>query len=495
MHPSTRLSTTTPAIPNLISQSPLRRCFPALLIAFALVLFALSPRGLAVTPEPDGAYPNQNTAEGESALFHLTTGANNTGVGFQTLFTNEGGSDNTAVGSQALHGIGLHRRGLTGNTAVGARTLQTAGFGGFGNLFNTAVGDEALSTNYGNYNTATGAFALQGNSGFNNTASGYGALQRNSGGSNTATGALALSGAFLSGNFGDDNTATGATALRVNISGHSNTANGSSALGNNTTGFNNTGVGFNALASNSTGNNNSAIGDNALLQNTGSGNVAAGAFCLQKNTTGSGNIAIGINSGSNLTTGSDNIDIAAFGVAGESGTIRIGNEKQTATYIAGIYGTTVASGVGVVVASNGQLGTITSSARFKEAIQPMDKASEAILALNPVTFRYRHELDPDGIPQFGLVAEQVEKVNPDLVVRDKDGKAYTVRYEAVNAMLLNEFLKEHRTVEDLKATAAKEQATIERQQKQIDALTTGLQKVSAAVELNKQAPTQVADNR
>ena len=112
---------------------------------------------------------------------------------------------------------------------------------------------------------------------------------------------------------------------------------------------------------------------------------------------------------------------------------------------------TVASGVGVIVGSNGQLGTVLSSARFKDAIKPMDKASEAILSLQPVTFRYKQELDPDGIPQFGLVAEQVEKVNPDLVVRDADGKVNTVRYEAVNAMLLNEFLKEHQKVEEQQA--------------------------------------------
>src|SRR5205814_6573041 len=111
---------------------------------------------------------------------------------------------------------------------------------------------------------------------------------------------------------------------------------------------------------------------------------------------------------------------------------------------------TVPSGVGVIVGSNGQLGTVVSSARFKDAIQPMDKASEAILALKPVTFRYKKDLDPDGIPQFGLVAEDVQKINPDLVARDEQGKPYTVRYEAVNAMLLNEFLKEHQTVQDLK---------------------------------------------
>ena len=136
-------------------------------------------------------------------------------------------------------------------------------------------------------------------------------------------------------------------------------------------------------------------------------------------------------------------------MAAESGRIRLGTKgKQTSTYIAGISGVAVAGGVGVIVDSNGHLGTVVSSARFKDEIQPMDKASEAILALKPVTFRYKHELDPDGIPQFGLVAEQVEKVNPDLVARDEQGKPYTVRYEAVNAMLLNEFLKAHRKVED-----------------------------------------------
>src|SRR4030095_10706884 len=140
--------------------------------------------------------------------------------------------------------------------------------------------------------------------------------------------------------------------------------------------------------------------------------------------------------------------IGNLGRAHESNTIRIGRTAdQTATFIAGISGATVPAGVAVIVGADGHLGTTTSSARFKEAIKPMDKASEAILALEPVTFRYKHDLDPDGIPQFGLVAEQVEKVNPDLVARDDQGKPCTVRYEAVNAMLLNEFLKEHRKVE------------------------------------------------
>ena len=166
----------------------------------------------------------------------------------------------------------------------------------------------------------------------------------------------------------------------------------------------------------------------------------------------------------------------------------------------------MAGAIGVVVDANGHLGTVASSERFKEAINPMDNASEAILALKPVTFRYKHELDPDGLPQFGLVAEQVEKVNPDLVVRDADGKINTVRYEAVNAMLLNEFLKAHRKIEEqeatisqVRSTVAQQQkefrATIERQQKQIEALTTSLRKVSDQLEVSKAAPRLVADNQ
>jgi hypothetical protein len=157
------------------------------------------------------------------------------------------------------------------------------------------------------------------------------------------------------------------------------------------------------------------------------------------------------------TTGNNNIDIGNPGVAGESNTIRIGSVgTQTATFIAGIRGSIVPGGVGVIAGLDGRLGTVTSSERFKEAIKPMDKASEAILSLKPVTFRYKHKLDPEGIPQFGLVAEQVEKMNPDLVARDDQGKVNTVRYEAVNAMLLNEFLKEHRKVQGLEATIAQQ---------------------------------------
>ncbi len=240
-----------------------------------------------------------------------------------------------------------------------------------------------------------------------------------------------------------------------------NTAEGTNALFSVTAGFDNTATGFQALLSNTIGSFNTAIGYEALLSNTtASDNTAIGASTLASNTTGSANTALGLNAGANLTTGSNNIDIGNAGIAGESNKIRIGTKPaQKATFIAGISGVTVANGVGVIINPQGQLGTVVSSERFKDAIKPMDKASEAILALQPVTFLYKKDLDPQGIPQFGLVAEQVEKVNPDLVARDEEGKPYTVRYEAVNAMLLNEFLKEHRGVQDLKNTVAKQEAT------------------------------------
>jgi hypothetical protein len=222
------------------------------------------------------------------------------------------------------------------------------------------------------------------------------------------------------------------------------------------------------------------------------------------------NIALGDNAGFSLTTGDHNIDIGNKGIAGEANTIRIGKiGTQTATFVAGIYGATVAGGVKVVVDSNGHLGTAPSSERFKDEIKPMDKASEAILALKPVTFRYKHELDPERIPQFGLVAEQVAKVNRDLAARDAEGKVYTVRYEAVNAMLLNEFLKEHRKVQEqarkqqeqeatisaVKSTVTHQAAIIAQQQKEIKALRAAVQKVSDQLEVSKPAPQMVADNQ
>ncbi len=288
--------------------------------------------------------------------------------------------------------------------------------------------------------------------------------------------------------------ATGALALYANTTGFYNMANGSNAMFHNTTGSYNVAEGLNALRLNTTGSINTAVGLSALLNNT----------------TGGSNVALGGGAGSALTTGSNNIDIGNAGVAAESNAIRIGKVgTQQATYIAGISGKAVAGGVGVIVDSNGHLGTVVSSKRFKEEIKPMDKASEAILELNPVTFRYKKGLDPQGIAQFGLVAEQVEKVNSDLVARDGSGKPYTVRYEAVNAMLLNEFLKEHRKVEEqaaaitrVEAKATKQDGTITRlesviaqQAKEIQALSAQMRKVSEQLEVSGAAPRLVVGNR
>jgi len=285
--------------------------------------------------------------------------------------------------------------------------------------------------------------------------------------------------ALISNTIGGDNTATGYLVLRNNTVGTGNTAMGSLALFSNTTGLVNTAVGREALYSNTTGNYNTAIGSDALVLNT----------------TGSNNIGLGMAAGFSLTTGGNNIDIGNAGVAGDAGIIRIGTTgTQTATFIAGIRGVPISGGVGVGVNSTGQLGVRASSARYKDAIQPMDKASEAILALKPVTFRYKKELDPEGVAEFGLVAEDVEKVNPALVVHDAEGKVFTVRYEAVNAMLLNEFLKEHRKNERQESKIEQQDAKIARQEKQIEALTAGLHKVSAELELTKSAPQTVSNN-
>jgi len=346
--------------------------------------------------------------------------------------------------------------------------------GGYPN-FTTAAGEHALQAlTSGVGNTALGTFSLFSvTTGNNNTAVGAGALDLNTADSNTATGAAAL----LFNTTGKQNTANGTAALEFNATGDFNTANGAFALLDNATGGGNTAVGYQALAFNTIGTGNTAISVQALFHNTsGNFNTAVGGGALFNNT-GDGNTALGEAAGQNATTGMGNVYIGhVLGVAGES----------NACYIASIFGQGSGSGVPVLIDSDNRLGTATSSKRFKEQIKPMNKSSEAVLALKPVTFRYKKEVDSDGIPQFGLVAEDVEKVNPDLVVRDKEGKPYTVRYEAVNAMLLNEFLKEHRTVQE-------QGATIAELKKQIETLTAGLQKVSAQLEVNKPA-SQVAEN-
>src|SRR5205823_12249298 len=349
----------------------------------------------ALDPAPDGGYPSYNTAEGDGALFNLANGASsNTAVGFSALYSN-GGDNNTAVGWQAL------TSNTTGsdNTAVGS-----------------AAGD---SIKAGSQNTAIGSSALFGT--INATAS-Y----------NTAIGFQSQYSVTTA--YG--NVATGWQALYSNKVGAHNSATGAEALYTNTADFN-TATGSRALYTNSTGTSNTASGYATLYNNTiGSYNTAVGTAALTYNTSGSNNVAIGRDAGANLTNGSNNIIIGAglLGTSADASITRIGKTTQKKVFIGGIYTKTVASGVGVIVNSSGQLGTAQSSARYKDDIKPMNEASETILKLEPVTFQYKKELDPDGVPQFGLIAEQVEKVNPDLVARDEDGKVSTVRYEAVNAM-------------------------------------------------------------
>jgi uncharacterized coiled-coil protein SlyX len=458
-----------------------------------LACFGLSPAARAVKPPPDGGYVGNNTAEGDAALLGLTTGLNNTAIGFHALNSNRTGDDNTATGSLALH--------VNNGTA------------------NTALGFEALYSNtIGAPNTATGAFALhQNQDGANNVATGYNALYHNtSGNNNTAIGLDAL----LNNTDGSENAATGFLALFSN-NGSDNTANGSHALYNNNMGNNNTAVGFHALYNNIEGNENTAVGVQALFNNAfnpplydGQDNTAVGFQALYNNIEGTYNIALGAHAGDALNFFSYwNIDIGNEGVAGDGNTIRIGTPAQpggwfepgnggpsgqSRTFIAGIRGVTTGNddAIPVVIDSAGQLGTVSSSRRFKTEIKPMDKTSEAILTLKPVTFYYKSQKNNvTGRPQFGLIAEDVAKVNSDLVVRDENGKIYTVRYDAVNAMLLNEFIKEHRTVEELKSTVAKQEAIIAKQQEGIDALTAAvkeqisqMQKVSAQLEVSK--PTQ-----
>ncbi len=540
----------------LTKRSPFQRAL--LLFPLVLACFALSTTVPAVTPAPDGGYPGNNTAEGTSALFSLTTGVGNTALGSQALFSDDIGNYNTGTGYHALfantigfyntangvqalfsnttasyntaHGFNSLYRNTTGtqNTATGVQALFSNTTGnyntGYGvnslynnttGISNTADGVRTLFSNTtGNYNTANGLNALYANTtGAQNTATGVQALFSNTTANfNTATGVNALylnttgpantaTGyeALFSNTTGHDNVAAGYKALYNNADGFSNMANGQQALYANTTGYQNTANGFQALFGNVDGFNNTAYGFQALAFNvSGTTNTAVGFNALGQ-SIGSGNTALGQAAGFNLTTGNNNIDIGNQGVAGESGTIRIG-DTQTATYIAGIFGQSVdPAGASVSVDSAGKLGTVLSSRRFKDGIKPMDQASEVILELKPVTFHYKS--DKKNTPCFGLIAEDVAAVNPDLVVRDKNGEILSVRYEQINAMLLNEFLKEHRTVQDLKSTVAKQEALIAQQQQGMTILTAELkeqaaqiQRVSAQLEVTRPAP-QVVENQ
>jgi len=368
---------------------------------FAFGCFGLlpAPKAFGVVPAPDGGYPGFNTAEGQNALLHLTSGTANTAVGWLSL-------ENVTTAS-----------------------------------FNTGVGAGTLVLNGGNQNTASGAAAL---------------LLNTTGSFNTANGALAL----LNNTEGGGNTAVGSSALKSNT-GNGNTAIGERSLLNSTTGEVNTAIGSLALSANTTGNFNTAIGDSALFSNT----------------TGGFNTALGSSAGFNVTTANQVICIGSQGA-----------NVNNSCFIGNIRGVTTAqnNAVPVLIDSAGQLGTTSSSRRYKKEIKPMDQTSEAILGLKPVTFHYKS--DSTGTPQFGLIAEEVEEVNPGLVVRDENGEIYTVRYDAVNAMLLNEFLKAHRRIED--------------QDKRIDQLTAQLreqalliQKVNDEMQINRPAPQTVLNNR
>src|SRR5262249_49412806 len=434
-----------------------------------IVCIAASPQVRAISPPPDGCYPNFTTVEGCKALQSLTTGAANTAIGWYALFANNIGNANTAVGAGALD-----LNTADNNTAVGvaALLLNTTG------IDNTALGTAALEfNNSGEGNTATGAFALFSNTegqfntangeftlyfnatGERNTAIGDSALYSNTEGNrNTAVGNTAL----LHNSFAEDNTAVGAFALFAS-NANWNTAVGSHALQATTGGTGNTAIGFAALGDNTTGYGNTGIGFGTLQSSTGSTNTAVGATALGNNTSGSSNIALGVNAGLAVTTASNVLCIGTDGA-----------NVDNSCYIANIWQQPGGSQA-VYVNADGKLGAQVSSRRFKHDIKPMEQSSEVIYRLNPVSFRYKQEIESNNLPGFGLIAEDVHAVTPDLVLSDKEGKPYTVRYDAVNAMLLNEFLKEHRKNQV-------QQANIERQQEQIAALAATVEKQAAQIQ-------------
>jgi hypothetical protein len=465
------------------------------IILAILAVFALSPMAQAVSPAPDGGYPGGNTAEGQAALLSLTTGGFNTAVGFLPLRSNTEGQFNTAIGAGALL------------ANVGDPSM-------FDGVENTATGAGALLSNtIGRQNTANGAFALAGNTtGDVNTATGFEALLSNTEGYyNTANGSEAL----LSNTTGTFNTAIGASALLSNTTGSSNTATGGFALYRNATGVDNTATGNGSLYNNTIGSGNTAMGGSALSANTtGANNTAIGASTLSNNYAGSNNIAVGYGAGANVTAGGYNVYIGA-GVPG------VANDVGH-TYISNISSTVQPPGGNIeyvtINLDTKLLGHSSSSRRYKQDIEPMTNVSEALYQLKPVTYRYKKEIDQHQSAAFGLIAEEVAKVNPDLVAHDAKGRPESVHYEMVNAMLLNEFLKEHRrgegqqskidqqqaTISELKSTVARQrkdfdaivteqqrgfQATLAKQEEQIRAL----QKVSDQLELSKPAPQVVAN--
>ena len=385
-----------------------------------------------VAPAPDGCYPNFTTAEGCKALNSLTTGSGNTGLGWYALF-----GDST-------------------------------------NSFNTGVGAGALVLNNADSNTAVGTVAL---------------LLNNTGSENTAVGANAL----LNNSVASENNAVGAFALYSNDSSGNGTANFNNAHGRN------------ALFNNVDGDENDAFGDDAMESNTtGIENTAMGDDALDGNTTGAGNTAVGKEAGNSIVDGVDNVVVghnAGIGIVHGQRQIAIGSaaagqfaDSHDTCFIGSIFNQPTGdpgSTVAVFIDSNNNLGTISSSRRYKHDIQPMDKASEVILALKPVTFKYNS--DVKGTSCFGLIAEDVAQADRNLVVRDKNGEVQTVRYEQINAMLLNEFLKEHKKVEEQQTSICQLKSEMQTMVAQLKEQAAQIQKVSARLEVNKAAPQTVAN--
>lgn len=388
---------------------------------------------------------------------------NSTVLGQDALTSNTTGDANSAFGSSALHANTTGRQ----NSAFGSSALLANSTGSD----NAAFGFDALAANTtGQQNSAFGTLALLANTtGSQNSAFGYYAL-----GSNKTGGA---------------NVAFGANALASNISGLQNATVGLFGMQANTAGSWNVAIGNQALKLNAIGNSNSAFGFRSLEASTGDANTALGYWALVNLATGSANVAVGNGAGFALTAGSNNVYIENAGASNDSGTIRIGTAGlHTTTYVAGISGATVASGVGVYIGADGQLGTATSSRRYKEAIADIGAGSEVLMKLRPVSFYYRPDLDATHTRQYGLVAEDVAEIAPELVLRDEMGAPQTVRYHFINAMLLNEVQKQRRLVDEQRQLAEEQrreneeqETTIASQQSKIQDLETRLRKLEAAL--------------
>jgi Chaperone of endosialidase len=390
----------------------------------AALLVGAGAAHAAQPPDPvtsDGSY---NTAVGLYALLSENGGALNTAIGYESLFNNSSGGNNTALGASALWG-------------------NTSGAG------NTASGNYALHLNQtGSQNTADGAYAMYMNkTGSYNTATGLHALYNSTSSYNTALGNSAL----YTNTVGISNTAVGFQASNFNLDASRNTAVGTYSLVDNAHGGDNVAIGYQALYGGESS-SNVAIGVQALYQNAGgAGNVAIGVGSMIENFTGSNNIAIGNDAGVFITT-SNNIVIGSPGVSGDSGVIRIGNTgSQTSAYMAGISNSKI-TGSAVFVTSSGQLGVLASSERYKTAIASMGGNTEKLQQLRPVTFHLKN--DPAGAVQYGLIAEEVDKVYPELVIRDDKGIIQGVRYDELAPMLLNEIQQEKAQMREMQAQLA-----------------------------------------